>query len=67
MAFLIYMITTFTLYVPDWSFVDHVNSDIPKRYTVDYLSLLRLGYSGTRVHLLFLFMFLFFFIRCYVE
>ncbi|XP_058740308.1 uncharacterized protein LOC131612556 [Vicia villosa] len=33
-AFLIYMITTFALYVPDWSFVDHVNSDVPKRYTV---------------------------------
>ncbi|WJX84677.1 heparan-alpha-glucosaminide N-acetyltransferase [Trifolium repens] len=33
-AFLIYMITTFSLYVPDWSFVDHVNSDEPKRYTV---------------------------------
>ncbi|TKY62113.1 Heparan-alpha-glucosaminide N-acetyltransferase [Spatholobus suberectus] len=33
-AFLIYMITTFTLYVPDWSFVDHFNGDEPKRYTV---------------------------------
>ncbi|CAK8543919.1 unnamed protein product [Lathyrus sativus] len=33
-AFLIYMITTFTLYVPDWSFVDHVIGDEPKRYTV---------------------------------
>ncbi|CAJ1891944.1 unnamed protein product [Sphenostylis stenocarpa] len=33
-AFLIYMITTFTLYVPDWSFVDRVNGDEPKRYTV---------------------------------
>ncbi|PNY02784.1 heparan-alpha-glucosaminide N-acetyltransferase-like protein, partial [Trifolium pratense] len=31
-AFLIYMITTFSLYVPDWSFV--VNGDEPKRYTV---------------------------------
>lgn len=34
MAFLIYMITTFTLYVPDWSFVDRFNGDEPKRYTV---------------------------------
>ncbi|XP_058740306.1 uncharacterized protein LOC131612553 [Vicia villosa] len=34
MAFLIYMITTFTLYVPDWSFVDHIIGDEPKRYTV---------------------------------
>ncbi|XP_068474631.1 uncharacterized protein [Phaseolus vulgaris] len=33
-AFLIYMITTFTLYVPDWSFVDRFNGDEPKRYTV---------------------------------
>ncbi|XP_006577710.3 heparan-alpha-glucosaminide N-acetyltransferase [Glycine max] len=33
-AFLIYMITTFSLYVPDWSFVDHFNGDEPKRYTV---------------------------------
>ncbi|RDX67715.1 Heparan-alpha-glucosaminide N-acetyltransferase, partial [Mucuna pruriens] len=33
-AFLIYMITTFTLYVPDWSFVDRFNDDQPKRYTV---------------------------------
>ncbi|WVZ06003.1 hypothetical protein V8G54_019349 [Vigna mungo] len=33
-AFLIYIITTFTLYVPDWSFVDRFNGDEPKRYTV---------------------------------
>ncbi|XP_027349149.1 heparan-alpha-glucosaminide N-acetyltransferase-like [Abrus precatorius] len=33
-AFLIYMITTFTLYVPDWSFVDHLEGDELKRYTV---------------------------------
>ncbi|CAI0469228.1 unnamed protein product [Linum tenue] len=30
-SFLIYMITTFALYVPDWSFVNH---DEQKRYTV---------------------------------
>ncbi|KAL2953552.1 hypothetical protein AAZX31_19G170700 [Glycine max] len=33
-AFIIYMITTFTLYVPHWSFLDHFNGDEPKRYTV---------------------------------
>ncbi|KAL2345096.1 hypothetical protein Fmac_006381 [Flemingia macrophylla] len=33
-AFLIYMITTYTLYVPDWSFVDHFDGDEPKKYTV---------------------------------
>ncbi|MED6211991.1 hypothetical protein PIB30_078858 [Stylosanthes scabra] len=33
-AFLIYMITTYTLYVPDWSFVDHINDDKLNRYTV---------------------------------
>ncbi|QHN86143.1 Heparan-alpha-glucosaminide N-acetyltransferase [Arachis hypogaea] len=34
-AFLIYMITTYTLYVSDWSFVDHIDDDKPlKRYTV---------------------------------
>jgi hypothetical protein len=55
-AFLIYMITTFSLYVPDWSFVDHVNSDEPKRYTVYSLSLLFLEYRS--VHLLCLFNFL---------
>ncbi|XP_029126566.1 heparan-alpha-glucosaminide N-acetyltransferase [Cajanus cajan] len=34
-AFFIYMITTYTLYVPDWSFVDHFDEDEPaKRYTV---------------------------------
>jgi hypothetical protein len=38
-AFLIYMITIFTLYVPDWSFVDHANGDEPKRYTVHSLSI----------------------------
>ncbi|KAL9318194.1 hypothetical protein ACSQ67_014711 [Phaseolus vulgaris] len=32
-AFVIYMVTTFSLYVPDWSFVDY-NSHEPKRYTV---------------------------------
>ncbi|POO01767.1 hypothetical protein TorRG33x02_025440 [Trema orientale] len=32
-AFLIYMITTFSLYVPDWSFVLH-NDDGAERYTV---------------------------------
>ncbi|WVY95844.1 hypothetical protein V8G54_027995 [Vigna mungo] len=32
-AFVIYMVTTFSLYVPDWSFVDY-NSQEPKRYTV---------------------------------
>ncbi|KAK2364192.1 heparan-alpha-glucosaminide N-acetyltransferase [Trifolium repens] len=41
-AFLIYMITIFTLYVPDWSFVDHANGDEPKRYTV---------ICGTRGHI----------------
>ncbi|GAU20332.1 hypothetical protein TSUD_338130, partial [Trifolium subterraneum] len=39
-AFLIYMITTFSLYVPDWSFV--VTGDEPKRYTV---------FCGMRGHL----------------
>lgn len=38
MAFLIYMITTFTLNVPDWSFVDRVNGDEPERYTVHNFS-----------------------------
>ncbi|KAG4970583.1 hypothetical protein JHK85_037004 [Glycine max] len=33
-AFVIYMVTIFSLYVPDWSFVDY-NSDKPKRYTVE--------------------------------
>jgi len=37
-AFVIYMVTTFSLYVPDWSFVDY-NSHEPKRYTVHNLSL----------------------------
>ncbi|KAL3531985.1 hypothetical protein ACH5RR_005506 [Cinchona calisaya] len=32
-SFLIYMVTIFTLYVPDWSFVEH-HSDGSKRYTV---------------------------------
>ncbi|WJX18103.1 heparan-alpha-glucosaminide N-acetyltransferase [Trifolium repens] len=32
-AFVIYMVTTLSLYVPDWSFVDY-NSSKPKRYTV---------------------------------
>ncbi|XP_027363134.1 heparan-alpha-glucosaminide N-acetyltransferase-like [Abrus precatorius] len=32
-AFVIYMVTTFSLYVPDWSFVDY-NGEEPKRYTV---------------------------------
>ncbi|QHO46396.1 hypothetical protein HN51_015923 [Arachis hypogaea] len=34
-AFLIYMITTYTLYVSDWSFVDHIDDDKPlKKYKV---------------------------------
>ncbi|KAL8526140.1 hypothetical protein ACS0TY_015389 [Phlomoides rotata] len=33
-AFVIYMITTFSLYVPDWSFVALDNNDKPQRYTV---------------------------------
>lgn len=37
-AFVIYMVTTFSLYVPDWSFVDY-NSSKLKRYTVINLSL----------------------------
>ena len=37
-AFVIYMVTTFSLYVPDWSFVDH-NGHEPKRYTVSNLSM----------------------------
>lgn len=32
-AFVIYMVTTYALYVPDWSFVVH-GQDGPKRYTV---------------------------------
>jgi hypothetical protein len=32
-AFVIYMVTTLSLYVPDWSFVDYKSSK-PKRYTV---------------------------------
>jgi len=32
-AFVIYMVTTLSLYVPDWSFVDY-NSQEAKRYTV---------------------------------
>ncbi|XP_062167012.1 uncharacterized protein LOC133873309 [Alnus glutinosa] len=32
-AFLIYIITTYSLHVPDWSFVLH-NQDPPRRYTV---------------------------------
>lgn len=32
-AFVIYMVTTFSLYVPDWSFVDYNSSEL-KRYTV---------------------------------
>ncbi|XP_057745748.1 uncharacterized protein LOC130963664 [Arachis stenosperma] len=32
-AFVIYMVTTFSLYVPNWSFVDY-NEENPKRYTV---------------------------------
>lgn len=38
MAFLIYMITTYTLYVPDWSFVIHDNdNNIATRYTVCFI------------------------------
>ncbi|KAF5471885.1 hypothetical protein F2P56_008649 [Juglans regia] len=33
-AFLVYMITTYALYVPDWSFVLHNDDDGAKRYTV---------------------------------
>ncbi|KAI4341949.1 hypothetical protein MLD38_026617 [Melastoma candidum] len=33
-AFVIYMTTTFALYVPDWSFVAHNPDEPPKRYTV---------------------------------
>ncbi|KAK4281519.1 hypothetical protein QN277_013000 [Acacia crassicarpa] len=33
-AFIIYMVTTFALYVPDWSFVDHSPNGDLKKYTV---------------------------------
>lgn len=35
-AFVLYMIMTFTLYVPDWSFVFHDTGDVNdgKRFTV---------------------------------
>jgi hypothetical protein len=35
-AFIIYMITTFSLYVPDWSFVYHNDGDVNdgKQFTV---------------------------------
>ncbi|KAJ7976903.1 Heparan-alpha-glucosaminide N-acetyltransferase [Quillaja saponaria] len=33
-AFLIYMVTTYALYVPDWSFTEY-NDNGPKRYTVE--------------------------------
>ncbi|MED6174874.1 hypothetical protein PIB30_073085 [Stylosanthes scabra] len=36
-AFVIYMVTTFSLYVPNWSFVDY-NQEKPKRYTECTLS-----------------------------
>ncbi|XP_030541108.1 heparan-alpha-glucosaminide N-acetyltransferase-like [Rhodamnia argentea] len=32
-AFVIYMVTTYALYVPDWSFVAH-DQDVPRRYAV---------------------------------
>lgn len=33
-AFVIYMITIFSLYVPDWSFVAYDDNNKPQRYTV---------------------------------